>query len=62
MHVVAIPRSFALATTEVTVAEFRRFLDANPDAKRGYQFPGAPTRMAESWPASVPTTTVPQSR
>ena len=47
MHVVAIPRSFALATTEVTVAEFRRFLDANPDAKRGYQFPGAPTRMAE---------------
>ncbi len=47
LHVVSIPRSFGIATTEVTVQEFRRFLDANPDAKRGYQYPDAPTRMAE---------------
>ena len=47
LHVVAIPRSFGIATTEVTAEEFRRFLAANPDAKRGYQYPGAPARMAE---------------
>ena len=47
MHNVTIPRSFAIATTEVTVAQFRRFLDANPDANRAYQYPDAPTRMAE---------------
>jgi formylglycine-generating enzyme required for sulfatase activity len=47
LHNVAIPRSFAIGATEVTVAQFRRFLDANPEAKRGYQYPGAPTRMAE---------------
>ena len=46
-HTVTIPRSFAIATTEVTVAQFRRFLDANPDAKRGYQYEGAPDRMAQ---------------
>ena len=47
LHVVAIPRSFGIATAEVTAEEFRRFLAANPDAKRGYQYPGAPARMAE---------------
>ncbi len=46
-HTVTIPRSFAIATTEVTVAQFRRFLDANPDAKRGHQYEGAPDRMAQ---------------
>jgi formylglycine-generating enzyme required for sulfatase activity len=44
---VTISRSFAIATTEVTVAQFRRFLDANPDAKRGYQYDEAPDRMAQ---------------
>jgi formylglycine-generating enzyme required for sulfatase activity len=44
---VSIPRSFAIASTEVTVAQFRQFLDANPDAKRGYQYEGAPGRMAQ---------------
>lgn len=29
-HPARIPRSFAIASTEVTIAEFRRFLDANP--------------------------------
>lgn len=46
-HVVVIPRSFAIGTTEATVAQFRRFLDANPDVKRGYAYPDAPNRMAE---------------
>ena len=46
-HTVTIPRSFAIATTEVTVAQFRRFLDAHPDAKRGFQYEGAPDRMAQ---------------
>jgi formylglycine-generating enzyme required for sulfatase activity/tRNA A-37 threonylcarbamoyl transferase component Bud32 len=31
-----IPRSFALGTKEVTVAEFRRFLEANPKARQGF--------------------------
>lgn len=55
LHVVAIPRSFAIATTEVTVGEFRRFLDANPDAKRGHRYPDAPTRMAEVLARFSPT-------
>jgi formylglycine-generating enzyme required for sulfatase activity len=48
LHTVAIPRSFAISTTEVTVAQFRRFLDANPEAKQGYRFDDAPPdRMAQ---------------
>jgi formylglycine-generating enzyme required for sulfatase activity len=46
-HTVRIPRSFAIAATEVTVAQFRRFLDANPDAKSRFRFEDAPDRMAE---------------
>src|SRR5688572_20530481 len=46
-HAVTIARSFAIASTETTAAQFRRFLDANPDAKRGYQYEGAPDRMAQ---------------
>jgi formylglycine-generating enzyme required for sulfatase activity len=47
LHDVSSPREFAIATTELTVAEFRRFLGANAEVKRGYQYPNAPTRMAE---------------
>jgi formylglycine-generating enzyme required for sulfatase activity len=46
-HTVTIPRSFAISTTEVTRAQFQRFLDENPDVKRGYHFDGAPDRMAQ---------------
>jgi len=46
-HTVTIPRSFAISTTEVTVAQFRRFLEANPQVKSGYGFDGAPDRMAQ---------------
>ena len=33
MHMVNIPRSFAIANKEVTVAEYQRFLDGNPVIK-----------------------------
>jgi formylglycine-generating enzyme required for sulfatase activity len=46
-HAVEIPRSFAIATTETTVAEFRRFLTANPDVARSHAYDGAPQKMAE---------------
>jgi serine/threonine protein kinase/formylglycine-generating enzyme required for sulfatase activity len=37
-HAMKIPRSFAIATKEVTVAQFRRFLEANPDVKRRHSY------------------------
>ena len=45
-HPVRIPRSFAIATKEITVGQFQRFLDANPAIKRGAQAAGSrdPTR------------------
>jgi formylglycine-generating enzyme required for sulfatase activity len=46
-HTVAIPRSFAISATEVTVAQFRRFLDTTPEVKSGYRYDDAPARMAE---------------
>jgi formylglycine-generating enzyme required for sulfatase activity len=33
-HRVRIPRSFSVATKEVTVTQFQRFLDANPEIKK----------------------------
>jgi formylglycine-generating enzyme required for sulfatase activity len=35
-----IPRSFALGTKEVTVAEFRRFLEANPEVQKRFDDKG----------------------
>lgn len=46
-HRVRIPRSFAIASTEVTVAEFRRFLDANPWVNRQHRFADDSARMAD---------------
>jgi formylglycine-generating enzyme required for sulfatase activity len=37
-HRKRIPRAFAIATKEVTVAQFRRFLEANPALVRGYGY------------------------
>jgi formylglycine-generating enzyme required for sulfatase activity len=34
LHRVRIPRSFAVATKELTVGQFQRFLDANPEVKK----------------------------
>jgi hypothetical protein len=44
---VRIPRWFAIATTETTVAQFRRFLEANPDVKARHAYPNNPAQMAE---------------
>lgn len=46
LHRVRITRSFAIATKEVTVGQFQRFLDANPEIKRRAQAAGGrdPTR------------------
>jgi formylglycine-generating enzyme required for sulfatase activity len=44
---VRIPRSYAIASTEVTVAEFQRFLDANPEARAHFAYEGYPDRMAD---------------
>jgi len=46
-HAVAIPRSFAISATEVTVGQFRRFLDANPGVRDGYRYEDSPERMAD---------------
>ncbi len=46
-HTVNIRRSFAISATEITNAQFRRFLEANPEAQRRYAYYGAPERMAE---------------
>ena len=46
-HTVNIRRSFAISATEITNAQFRRFLEANPEAQRRYAYDGAPQRMAE---------------
>jgi formylglycine-generating enzyme required for sulfatase activity len=34
LHDVYIPRSFAVSSTEVTVSQFQKFLDANPEIKQ----------------------------
>ena len=39
LHRVRIPRGFAVASTEVTVAQFQRFLEANPKLERRYPDP-----------------------
>ena len=44
---VRIPRSFAIATKETTVAQFKRFLDANPEVKARHGYPNNPSQMAE---------------
>jgi formylglycine-generating enzyme required for sulfatase activity len=46
LHRERIPRSFAIATKEVTVGQFQLFLDANPEIKRRAQAAGQrdPTR------------------
>src|SRR5687767_5989657 len=39
LHRVRIPRGFAVATTEVTVAQFQRFLEANPKLETRFRDP-----------------------
>ena len=47
-HRVRIPRSFAIATTEVTVAQFQQFLDANPEVKVRHIRLDNPGQIAEA--------------
>ena len=46
-HVARIPRSYAVATHEITVAQFRRFLEAHPEVKRRHQYADDPARMEQ---------------
>ncbi|MFL5608987.1 MAG: formylglycine-generating enzyme family protein [Gemmatimonadaceae bacterium] len=47
MHSARIPRSFAVASREVIVGEFRRFLDAIPDVKARFAYADNPARMQQ---------------
>ena len=46
-HTARIPRSYAMSRHEVTVAQFQRFLDANPDVKRVHSYADDPERMGQ---------------
>jgi hypothetical protein len=46
-HRVRIPRSFAIASKEVTVAQFDRFLLANPKVKERHRYDDNPSRMSQ---------------
>ncbi len=46
LHRVHIPRSFAISSKEITVRQFRRFLEANPDVRAKFAYPEDPGRMS----------------
>jgi formylglycine-generating enzyme required for sulfatase activity len=46
-HRVRIPRSFAVASKEITVAQFQRFLAANPNLEQRYPDPGKDPRRVK---------------
>lgn len=46
-HTARVPRSYAISHHEVTVAQFQRFLDANPEVKRAHAYADAPERMGQ---------------
>jgi formylglycine-generating enzyme required for sulfatase activity len=47
LHRARVPRAFAIGGKEVTVAQFRRFLEANPAIRERHTYPGDPARMSE---------------
>lgn len=59
-HDARIPHSFAIANKEVTVAQFQRFLDANPDVHSRHAYEGRPERMAQVMRAFSPDSAGPQ--
>jgi formylglycine-generating enzyme required for sulfatase activity len=59
-HLTRIPRSFAIGTHEVTVAQFRRFLRANPEVEARHAYPDDPARMAVVMQRFSPDTNGPQ--
>jgi formylglycine-generating enzyme required for sulfatase activity len=44
-HTARIPRSYAISIHEVTVAQFRRFLEAHPEVKSRHRYENYPDRM-----------------
>jgi formylglycine-generating enzyme required for sulfatase activity len=60
LHDVRIPHSFAIASKEVTVAQFQRFLDANPDVRQHHAYDGRPDRMSQVMRDFSPDSTGPQ--
>jgi len=61
-HRVGIPRSFAVATKEVTVAQFQRFLEDNPEVRRAAQADPSrdPSRRSRTLSKSSPDDDGPQ--
>lgn len=47
LHTARIPRSYAISAHEVTVAQFRRFLDAHAEVKSRHGYANDPSRMDE---------------
>lgn len=45
LHRTRIPRSYAIAGKEVTIGQFQRFLDANPEVKARFAYENDPNRM-----------------
>lgn len=45
-HSTRIPRSYAIGTHEVTVAQFGHFLRAHPEVQARHAYPDNPSRMA----------------
>ena len=59
-HTARIPRSFAISAHEITVAQFRRFLEAHPEVKERHVYPDDPARMAEVMQQFSPDSAGPQ--
>jgi len=60
IHQVRIPRSFAISNKEVTVEQWQRFLDANPDIKARFVYADNPARMSEVLRTFSPDSNGPQ--
>jgi formylglycine-generating enzyme required for sulfatase activity len=59
-HTARIPRSYAISIHEVTVAQFRRFLDAHPGVKSRHAYADEPARMDQVMRQFSPDSTGPQ--
>jgi len=60
LHRTSISRSFAISNKETTVGQFQQFLDANPEVKASFTYPGNPNRMASVLQTFSPEISGPQ--
>src|SRR5207237_9039982 len=60
LHRERIPRSFAISNKEITIGQFQRFLDANPEVKAKFNYPENPARMSRVLQTFSPEPNVPQ--